>query len=130
MTDAERLRIAWLVRGSLALLFAYHGLVPKLLWLSTDEVRMINAHGWANAAPIAYAAGLAELLWAAVLLICRQARWPLLVSAVLLLGLLLDVLWFAPDLLLQAFNPFSTNMLGLALCLIGWWVSAPRPIAD
>ena len=91
---------------------------------------MINAHGWANAAPIAYAAGLAELLWAAVLLICRQARWPLLVSAVLLLGLLLDVLWFAPDLLRQAFNPFSTNMLGLALCLIGWWVSAPRPIAD
>lgn len=125
MTEQDAWRIAWLVRLSLALLFAYHGLVPKLLWLSADEVRMIAAHGWADVQPVAQLAGVAELLWAALLLVFRQTRWPLLVSAALLAGLLLDVLWFAPELLRQAFNPLTTNLLGLALCLIGWWVQAP-----
>lgn len=126
MGEVERARILWLVRGSLALLFAYHGLVPKLLWLSADEARMITAHGWTAVQSIAQVAGIAELAWAAVLLLYRQARWPLLLSAALLLGLLLDVLWFTPDLLRQAFNPLTTNLPGVALCLIGWWVQGPR----
>ncbi|WP_404822085.1 hypothetical protein [Pseudomonas khavaziana] len=39
------LRINWIARGGLAFMFAYHGLVPKLLWLSQGERAMIQAHG-------------------------------------------------------------------------------------
>ncbi|WP_372871507.1 hypothetical protein [Pseudomonas fluorescens] len=39
------MRINWLARGGLAFMFAYHGLVPKLLWLSQGERAMIQAHG-------------------------------------------------------------------------------------
>ncbi|WP_422630789.1 hypothetical protein [Pseudomonas mucidolens] len=38
-------RINWIARGSLAFMFTYHGLVPKLLWLSQGERAMIQAHG-------------------------------------------------------------------------------------
>lgn len=38
-------RINWIARGGLAFMFAYHGLVPKLLWLSQGERAMIKAHG-------------------------------------------------------------------------------------
>jgi hypothetical protein len=38
-------RINWIASGGLAFMFAYHGLVPKLLWLSAGEQRMIEAHG-------------------------------------------------------------------------------------
>lgn len=39
---------------------------------------------------------------------------------------LLDVALFSPHLLLQAFNPLSTNLAALALCLLAWLAeSAP-----
>ncbi|AYC33350.1 DoxX family protein [Pseudomonas cavernae] len=126
MSEPEAGRIALLVRLSLALLFLCHGLVPKLLWLSADEVRMITAHGWTEVERVAQLAGVLELGWAGVLCVVRWQRWPLLLTAGLLVGLLLDVAWFAPELLIQAFNPLSTNLLGLSLCLIGWLVEAPR----
>ncbi|MBU1330417.1 MAG: DoxX-like family protein [Gammaproteobacteria bacterium] len=44
MTD-QLAQIAWIARLALALVFIWHGLVPKILWLSPDEVAMISAHG-------------------------------------------------------------------------------------
>lgn len=35
-----------------------------------------------------------------------------------LLALLVDVALFSPVLLIQAFNPVTTNLLGLCLCAI------------
>jgi hypothetical protein len=125
MPIAERRRFALLARWGLALLFLYHGLVPKLLWLSADEKLLIAAHGLAHVELVATLAGLAEIIMALILLAVRQSRWPLVVSAVLLAGLLLDVALFTPGLLIQAFNPLSTNLVALCLCLVGWWAEAP-----
>ncbi|MOA13440.1 hypothetical protein D3C78_1334920 [compost metagenome] len=107
------------------MLFLYPGLVPKLLWLSADEKLMIAAHGLAQVELVATLAGLAEIALALTLLWVRQSRWPLLLAAVLLVVLLLDVALFTPALLVQAFNPLSTNLVALCLCLVGWWAEAP-----
>ncbi|AYF86059.1 DoxX-like family protein [Pseudomonas sp. JS3066] len=118
-------RFAMLARCGLAFLFLYHGLVPKLLWLSTDERLMIAAHGLTHVERVATLAGLAEIILALLLLGVRQSRWPLVLAAFLLAGLLLDVALFTPGLLIQAFNPLSTNLVALCLCLVGWWAEAP-----
>lgn len=130
MTDARLLRIAWLVRLTLATVFIWHGLVPKILWLSPDEVAMIAAHGLPDhplfAPPlIAAVGGAAEVLLGVALLAMWRQRWPLLLAGAVLLALLLDVVLLSPHLLIQAFNPLSTNLAALALCAVAWLAEAP-----
>ena len=69
--------------------------------------------------------GVAELSLGIVLLTIRRQRWPLLVAATVLLVLLLDVALLSPHLLIQAFNPLSTNLAALALCAVAWLAEAP-----
>ncbi|MDP9940739.1 DoxX-like family protein [Ectopseudomonas alcaliphila] len=130
MTERRLAQIAWLARLALALVFIWHGLAPKILWLSPDEVAMIAAHELPDHllfAPelIARIAGVAEVLLGIVLLTVRRQRWPLLVAGVVLLALLLDVALLSPHLLIQAFNPLSTNLAALALCTVAWLAEAP-----
>lgn len=130
MTDTRLLRVAWLARLALAAVFIWHGLVPKILWLSPDEVAMIAAHGLPDhplfAPPlIAAVGGAAEVLLGIALLAMWRQRWPLLLAGAVLLALLLDVVLLSPHLLIQAFNPLSTNLAALALCAVAWLAEAP-----
>ncbi|WP_296272282.1 DoxX-like family protein [Pseudomonas sp. UBA6323] len=130
MTERRLAHIAWLARLALAAVFIWHGLAPKILWLSPDEVAMIAAHGLPDHplfAPqlIAAVGGVAEILLGILLLIVRRRRWPLLVAGAALLVLLLDVALLSPHLLIQAFNPLSTNLAALALCAVAWLAEAP-----
>lgn len=130
MTERRLAQIAWLARLALALVFIWHGLAPKILWLSPDEVAMIAAHGLPDHplfAPqlIAAVGGIAEILLGILLLTVRRQRWPLLVAGAVLLVLLLDVALLRPHLLIQAFNPLSTNLAALALCAVAWLAEAP-----
>ena len=124
MNDPRLRQIAWLARTALALVFIWHGLVPKILWLSPDERAMIQVHGWSAPEWVARIVGLAEIILGRLLLLRRQ-RWPLLLAGVLLVGLLLDVAFLSPYLLLQAFNPLSTNLAALALCWVAWRAETP-----
>ncbi|WP_417702656.1 DoxX-like family protein [Pseudomonas sp.] len=130
MTDRRLAQITWLARLALALVFIWHGLAPKILWLSPDEVAMIAVHGLPDHplfAPqlIAAVGGIAEILLGVLLLTVRRQRWPLLVAGGVLLVLLLDVALLSPHLLTQAFNPLSTNLAALALCAVSWLAEAP-----
>jgi uncharacterized membrane protein YphA (DoxX/SURF4 family) len=124
MVEQRLQSIAQVSRLALGLVFIWHGLVPKILWLSVDEVAMIQAHGLPAAEWVAQAAGLAEILLGLLLVLLRGHRWPLLLAGLLLIGLLVDVALFSPHLLLQAFNPVSTNLAALALCLSAWLAEA------
>lgn len=120
MAELRLRQITLVARLALALVFLWHGLVPKILWLSPDEVVMIVAHGLPAPDLIAQAAGGAEIVLALLLVLLRRRRWPLLLAGALLGVLLVDVALFSPHLLLQAFNPLSTNLAALALCWVAW----------
>jgi uncharacterized membrane protein YphA (DoxX/SURF4 family) len=133
MVERRLRQIALLARLGLALVFLWHGLVPKILWLSPDELAMIQAHGLPAhglppAAWIAALAGVSEILLALALVLLRRQRWPLLLAGLVLVVLLLDVALFSPHLLIQAFNPVSTNLAALALCLVAWLAEKPAPV--
>lgn len=118
MIEARLQQIAWIARIALALVFIWHGLVPKILWLSPDELAMIQAHDFPLPAHwVARLAGVGEILLG-LLLMSSRWRWPVWLAAGLLFVLLLDVALFSPHLLLQAFNPVSTNLAALALCVV------------
>lgn len=123
----ELQRISRIARCALALIFFYHGLVPKLLWLSPIEVQMITAHGLGEPRLIAALAGWLELAMGTWLLSGRAPRAAIGVTAAVLSGLLLDVAIVAPQLLSQAFNPVTVNGAGLALCWVAWLATRVQP---
>jgi hypothetical protein len=110
----------WLARGGLAFMFAYHGLVPKLIAMSPGERVLMQAHGLEQSAWLFQAAGIAELVLAALLVLRPRSHWPLPLAAVVLVGLLVDVAVVQPSMLVDAFNPVTLNVAGVALCAIGW----------
>ena len=112
------MRINWIARGGLAFMFTYHGLVPKLLWLSQGERAMIQAHGIEQVQMFATLAGIGEIALAVWILLSPRSAWPIAVAATALAGLLLDVAVFSPAMLREAFNPVSLNVAGLALCAV------------
>ncbi|MDQ0654124.1 DoxX-like family protein [Pseudomonas cedrina] len=113
-------RINWIARGGLAFVFAYHGLVPKLLWLSADERSMMQAHGIEQVQLFATLAGVGEIALALWIVLSPRSTWPLAVAATALTGLLVDVAVVSPAMLSAAFNPVSLNVAGLALCAVAW----------
>lgn len=106
-------------RAGLAFIFAYHGLVPKVLWLSPLEVQLVHL----NAIPFpAYLfspiVGVVELLLAVAILFWQRSLLPVYMAALTLVLLLLDVALVMPTLLVAAFSPVSVNVAGLCLCYI------------
>ncbi|MFJ5296535.1 DoxX-like family protein [Pseudomonas sp. NPDC088368] len=110
----------WLGRGGLAFMFAYHGLVPKFMALSPGELVLLRAHGLEGAPWLSHAAGAAELMLAAVLLLVPRLNWPVMLAAFVLLGLLVDVAVMQPSMLVDAFNPVTLNVAGMVLCAVAW----------
>ncbi|GGX44942.1 hypothetical protein GCM10007392_09680 [Saccharospirillum salsuginis] len=124
-----------LARWVLAFIFFYHGLVPKILFTSETEIRMIEAHGLpVDPLWVARAGGVIEILLAIVLLVFSHHRWPLYLVGGMLILLLLDVAFFSTELLFEAFNPVTLNISALALVAValkesreGQAVMKPQP---
>lgn len=109
-----------LCRLTIAFVWFYHGLVPKLLGPAPGELRMDQALGLSGnaAVQLAYAAGIAEIAFAAVLLLVRDREWPLWLTIAAMGGLLAYASWSAPALLGEAFNPVTTNAGVAALAIV------------
>ena len=99
-------------RISLAVIFAYHGLVPKLLGPNADEVAMMREAGVAlrDTGGALTALGILELLFAASLLIFWRRRWPSVFCFGLMLLATLVVAVNSPRYFAGAFNPFTLNL--------------------
>jgi uncharacterized membrane protein YphA (DoxX/SURF4 family) len=120
-----------IARVALAGIFAYQGIVPKLLARNNDEVAMLRDVGisadFTNVAVMTL--GLLELAFAAALLIAWNRRWPPIVSAVSMLVAAAMVIIHSPRFFGGAFNPFSLNVAVAALAVIDLLVLAGVPSA-
>jgi hypothetical protein len=118
-------------RGTMALVFAYHGLVPKLLRRDLDELAMLrDARIPAGSLDTVLAGfGLLEILLAAALLLSWNRRWPAVVCLVLMLAATTAVAVFSPRYLGAAFNPVSLNAAVAALALVDLLVHPGVPSA-
>jgi hypothetical protein len=121
-----------LARMTLAFIWAYHGLIPKLIIVHPDELMLLANAGLSEplAALGVAAAGLAEIFFAVILLVFWNSRRLLLVNLPLMLFALLGVGITAPELLTGAFNPVTLNVSVIVLALIAYAVSAEIPSAS
>lgn len=127
----ERSLVHAVARGTVALVFLWHGLVPKLLMRDAAEAAPLLALGLSPAASqsIVVASGALEIAFALIVLASWRQRWPLLATAVAMFVLLLGVAATTPAALAQAFNPLTTNLAVAALALLGWHAARSLPSA-
>jgi uncharacterized membrane protein YphA (DoxX/SURF4 family) len=119
-------------RVGLALIFAYQGLVPKLVARDADEIAMLRDAGIAAdiGSVAVIALGIAELLLGASLLFAWHRRWPPWVCVVLMLLATVIVGVNSPRYFDSAFNPFSLNVAVACLAVIDLLVLAGLPSAS
>jgi hypothetical protein len=109
-----------IARITLAVVFAYHGLVPKLLARNADEMAMIRDAGIAAgpAGVLVTVLGVLELAFAAMLLLAWRQRWPLFACIAAMLFATVGVGLSSPRYLVAAFDPFTLDLAVVALAVI------------
>ena len=117
---ARQAVIHGVARVTLAVVLAYHGLVPKLLGPHADELQMLADAGLAAAAArtVAKGLGVAELLAALVLVVGWRQRWIAWTCLLLMPLATAGVAVTSPRYLGAAFNPVSLNVAVAALASI------------
>ncbi|MGE3801851.1 MAG: DoxX-like family protein [Candidatus Kapaibacterium sp.] len=113
-------RLYTLARATVAFVWLWHGLVPKLIVKHPDEVTPLFGMGIdpETAWTIVTFSGIGEILFALLILILWRARWPLWLTIIAMSGLLLGVFATAPESIGGAFNPVTLNLLVIGMAAI------------
>lgn len=106
-------------RYTLAFVFLYQGLVPKILWLDTTEILLVELHNLDyKTEHISLLGGVVEIFLALFIMYNKKSLMPIYSSILLFIILLIDVSIMQPILLTKAFNPLTMNVMGLSLCIL------------
>jgi DoxX-like family len=118
-------------RATVAFIWIYQGLVPKLLTANSDETMMLRSAGIAgeHAGAVIKAIGLAEMAFGIALLTTRRARPMFAVTILVMIIALISVALRSPAYLAGAFNPVTLNVAMIALSVIGMFSEGDLPSA-
>jgi hypothetical protein len=104
---------------SLAFLWGYQGLVPKILFMNPDEIAIWQTFGfsYAQAQLAGQLSGMLECVFA-LLLLFSSSKYLHYLSIFSLVFLFALVTFLIPDSLVRAFNPVVMNlaMISLSIC--------------
>lgn len=129
---AMRLSVTHAVcRVTIALVWVYHGLVPKLLYEHPAELSMLVAAGVPTeiSRTALEVIGWAEFAFGVALLIAWRARWLFGATIVALLAALVTVGAGSPHTLVAPFNPVTLNAAVVALAVAGLVAGRDIPTA-
>jgi hypothetical protein len=118
---AAGIRTAYAIaRGTVAFVYFYHGLVPKLILQVHEELAMLADAGIAveSTGTVLMWFGVVEIVLSVVLIVAWRAAWPLWIALGFMPAALLGVALTSPTLLGGAFNPVSLNLSVAALAMI------------
>ena len=116
-----------LCRLSLAGVWVWHGLVPKLLFRDADEQIMLAQAG--VAARWLPWVGFGEIVFGVLVFGLWRWRGMFLLQVALMLAALFAVATKSPAYLSHAFNPVTLNLLVVVLAVVGWIASSNLPSA-
>lgn len=118
---ARQALIHALAAATLAFVWIWHGVVPKLAGPHPDELAMLFEAGVSGAwlRLVTQILGVAELAFGLVFLPLARRRWPWLLTIALMATATVGVLMNSPDRATAAFNPVTFNAVLAALAAIG-----------
>ncbi len=106
-----------IARYFIAFSWLYHGIFPKLVHVAPLEKIITGSFGLSDELSyfVTKSAGVAEVIFGLVFFVLYRNQTIVLLNITALIGLLFFVALFQPLLLIEAFNPVTTN-----LALIGF----------
>lgn len=109
-----------IARVMISFSWIYHGLFPKLFHIAPLEKAMTASIGLSEAASlwITRSAGVGEIVFGCCLFIFYKKRWLIYLNIIALFALLLFVTILYPVVLIEAFNPVTTNLSVIALSFV------------
>jgi len=115
-------------RVTLAFVFLWHGVVPKLLYRHPTELELMRDSGLSaeRAASLVTVIGVAEVVFAAALLLAWRVRSLPLVASVAMAVITPGIMIGSPRFTPAAFTPVTLNLCVAALGVI-CWLAAPKP---
>ena len=118
---ARQALIHALAAATIAFVWIWHGVMPKLAGPHPDELAMLFEAGVSRAwlRPITQILGVAELAFGLAFLPLARRRWPWLLTISLMATATVGVLVNSPDRAIAAFNPVTLNAVLAALAAIG-----------
>ncbi|MEP1447783.1 MAG: DoxX-like family protein [Paraglaciecola sp.] len=100
----------------------YHGIFPKLVHIAPLEKAMTASIGLSNELSylVTKFAGVGEVIFGVLFFILYRNKTMVLLNIIGLMGLLCFVAILQPQLLIEAFNPVTTNiaLIGFSLILL------------
>jgi hypothetical protein len=125
----ERSLVHWIGRGTLAFIWLYHGIVPKLL-APAGEIDLVTRTGIPSslAPSLVLAAAAFEIALGVGILVLRDVRPLLALSSVLAIALAVVTSARMPELAVAPFQPITLGvaMVGLALVAVAADRDLPR----
>lgn len=110
-----------LAAATVAFVWIWHGIVPKLAGPHPDELTMLLEAGvsemWLR--PVTQTLGAVELAFGLAFLPLARRRWPWLLTIALMVAATVGVLVNSPNRAMAAFNPVTLNLLLAVLAAIG-----------
>ena len=109
-----------IARYALTFSWLYHGIFPKLLHVAPYEKLLIDSFGFSEQVSyfITKSAGVGEVIFGGILFIFYRTKYIILLNIIALFGLIIFVAVLQPQLLVEAFNPVTTNLMMIALSVI------------
>ncbi len=117
-----------IARTTIALIWIWHGLVPKLLFRQLDERLMLSQAGISLS--LLPWIGTAEIAFGFLILSTWRVRQVLMVNGLLMVLATVVVAIKSPQYVIAAFNPVTLNLAVAALSAMGWIVSRGLPSAS
>lgn len=127
----ERSLLYSLPRLTLAFIWIYQGVFPKLLFRDTGELTLLQqSHLFSGFEPAVLSlVGLGEILFGGLLLWCWHSRRLLVLNIVLLVVLGAGALLSQPGIFVAPFNPPTLNLAMAVLSVIGLLTANDLPSA-
>ena len=109
-----------IARYALTFSWLYHGIFPKLLYVAPYEKLLIDSFGFSEQVSyfITKSAGVSEVIFGGVIFIFYRINSIILFNIFALFGLIIFVAVLQPQLLVEAFNPVTTNLMMIALSVM------------
>lgn len=116
----DKLDSIQIARYVVGLSWIYHGLFPKLFHIAPLEALMTKSIGFTETTSywITKSAGVSEVIFGILFIVFYRTKLIVLLNIAGLIALLAFVAVLQPQLLVEAFNPVTTNMTLIALSII------------
>nr|WP_246410334.1 DoxX-like family protein [Granulicella aggregans] len=115
-------------RISLAAIWFWHGLVPKLLFHHVDEQAMLVQAGLSIR--LLPSLGVLEIVFALIILGSWRWRYIFPINILIMVLATFAVAHYSPEYIRAAFNPVTLNLSVISLSLAGWLSSPMLALAS